>query len=118
MGAVEKQATKVQKSDFDEKLAALKQYRRKNGLCFNCDGKWSPNHSCPEHVPLHVLEPRAASSTRRLPLATSPRVADRRCRRHARCLMDCRHQKASNGSITLPDSSSLGIALVIKHLYL
>ena len=42
--------------DADDKLASLKQYRRKNNLCFKCGGKWGPTHSCPKHVPLHVLE--------------------------------------------------------------
>lgn len=40
----------------DDKLSALKQYRRKNGLCFKCGGKWSTTHTCPDQVPLHVLE--------------------------------------------------------------
>jgi hypothetical protein len=40
----------------DDKLSTLKQYRRKNGLCFKCGGKWSTTHTCPEQVPLHVLE--------------------------------------------------------------
>jgi hypothetical protein len=40
----------------DDKLAALKQFRRKNGLCFKCGGKWAPNHTCPDQVPIHVLE--------------------------------------------------------------
>jgi hypothetical protein len=47
---------RVQKSDSEDKLATLKQYRRKNGLCFKCGGKWSTTHSCPEQIPLHVLE--------------------------------------------------------------
>lgn len=48
--------TKVQKPEGDDKLASLKQYCRKNGLCFKCGGKWSTTHSCPEQIPLHVLE--------------------------------------------------------------
>lgn len=43
-------------AETDDKLASLKQFRRKNGLCFKCGGKWGPNHTCPETVPLHVLE--------------------------------------------------------------
>lgn len=53
---MEKQAMKFQKPDADDKLATLKQYHCKNGLCFKCGGKWGPTHSCTEHVPLHVLE--------------------------------------------------------------
>lgn len=58
--------TKISKSDkgraegqFKEnvdKLAALKEMRRKNGLCFKCGAKWSNNHKCAAQVPLHVLE--------------------------------------------------------------
>lgn len=42
--------------DTDDKVASLKQFRRKNGLCFKCGGKWALNHTCPEQVPIHVLE--------------------------------------------------------------
>jgi len=47
---------RVQKIEGDDKLASLKQFRRKNGLCFKCGGKWSTTHTCPDHIPLHVLE--------------------------------------------------------------
>lgn len=40
----------------EDKLAALKESRRKNGLCFKCGAKWSHNHKCVARVPLHVLE--------------------------------------------------------------
>lgn len=52
----DKVQAKTQKSDTEEKLSALKQYRRKNGLCFKCGEKWSTTHQCPEQIPLHVLE--------------------------------------------------------------
>ena len=45
-GAGDKLAAKSQKSDAYDKLTSLKQYRRKNGLCFKCGGKWSTNHNC------------------------------------------------------------------------
>jgi hypothetical protein len=38
---------KMHKSETDEKLAALKEFRRRNGLCFKCGEKWSHNHKCP-----------------------------------------------------------------------
>jgi hypothetical protein len=56
LAAGEKLTNKGHKIDFEDKLASLKQYQRKTGLCFKCGGKWSPNHSCPEQIPLHVLE--------------------------------------------------------------
>lgn len=40
----------------EDKLASLKESRRKNGLCFKCGAKWGHNHKCPPQVPLHVLE--------------------------------------------------------------
>lgn len=44
------------KFEHEDKLASLKQYRRKNGLCFKCGGKWGANHTCLDQIPLHVLE--------------------------------------------------------------
>ena len=37
-------------------MAALRELRRKNGLCFKYGAKWSNNHKCAAQVPLHVLE--------------------------------------------------------------
>ena len=54
-GAGDKLEAKNQKSEADDKLTSLKQYRRKNGLCFKCGAKWSTNHTCPEQIPLHKL---------------------------------------------------------------
>lgn len=51
-----KQMDKPPKAEFDDKLYTLKQFRRKNGICFKCGGKWSTTHTCPDQVPLHVLE--------------------------------------------------------------
>lgn len=40
----------------DEKLLALMAYRKAKGLCYKCGMKWGPTHSCPETVPLHMVE--------------------------------------------------------------
>lgn len=48
--------TKAAQSDGEDKLASLKAFRRRNGLCFKCGEKWNPGHKCPTHVSLHVLE--------------------------------------------------------------
>ncbi|XP_066324466.1 uncharacterized protein [Miscanthus floridulus] len=40
----------------EDKLASLRETRRKNGLCFKCGAKWNHNHKCPAQVLLHVLE--------------------------------------------------------------
>ena len=46
---------KSQKSEL-EKLADLKDFRKRNGLCFKCGEKWSHNHKCPAQVLLHVIK--------------------------------------------------------------
>lgn len=51
-----KVANTEQKPEGDDKLASLKSFRRRNGLCFECSEKWSPAHNCPAHISLHVLE--------------------------------------------------------------
>lgn len=40
----------------DEKIQALKSYRRARGLCFKCGEKWSPQHKCPATVSLNAME--------------------------------------------------------------
>lgn len=40
----------------EDKLASLRETRRKNGLCFKCGAKWNHNHKCPAQIPLRVLE--------------------------------------------------------------
>ncbi|CAN6343657.1 unnamed protein product [Urochloa humidicola] len=40
----------------DDKLSALRSYRRARGLCIKCAEKWSRDHRCPETVQLHVIQ--------------------------------------------------------------
>lgn len=40
----------------DNKLGALRAYRRANGLCFTCGERWSHDHRCAPTVQLHVVE--------------------------------------------------------------
>lgn len=47
---------KTTKTEAEDKLASLKSFRCRNGLCFKCGEKWSPAHTYPAHVSLHVLE--------------------------------------------------------------
>ncbi|CAD6267218.1 unnamed protein product [Miscanthus lutarioriparius] len=47
---------KTTKTEAEDKLASLESFRHRNGLCFKCGEKWSPAHTCPAHVSLHVLE--------------------------------------------------------------
>jgi len=47
---------KTHKTKTEDKLATLKSFRRRYGLCFKCGEKWSPAHTCPPHISLHVME--------------------------------------------------------------
>ncbi|KAK1608898.1 hypothetical protein QYE76_032571 [Lolium multiflorum] len=41
---------------WDDKLEALRAFRKSKGQCFTCGEKWSRTHKCPTQVPLHILE--------------------------------------------------------------
>jgi hypothetical protein len=51
-----KQADNTQPKTGEDKIAALKKYRRSKGLCFKCGEKWSPQHTCPANVTLQAME--------------------------------------------------------------
>jgi hypothetical protein len=53
---VAKLPNKGQQTESEDKLATLKAFRCRNGLCFKCGEKWNRNHKCPAHISLHVLE--------------------------------------------------------------
>uniref|UniRef100_A0ACD5V793 Uncharacterized protein n=1 Tax=Avena sativa TaxID=4498 RepID=A0ACD5V793_AVESA len=40
----------------DDKIAALRAYRRARGLCFTCGERWGREHRCGPTVQLHVVE--------------------------------------------------------------
>lgn len=40
----------------EDRLAALKSYRRSKGLCFVCGERWSKDHKCATSVQLHVVQ--------------------------------------------------------------
>jgi hypothetical protein len=40
----------------DNKMKALKAYRRVKGLCFKCGEHWGHSHWCSNSVPLHLVE--------------------------------------------------------------
>jgi hypothetical protein len=40
----------------EDKLAALKAYRRAKGLCFTCGERWARDHQCKSSVKLHVIQ--------------------------------------------------------------
>ena len=39
-----------------DKLAALKAYRKAQGLCFGRGDKWAPGHKCAATIQLHVIQ--------------------------------------------------------------
>ena len=41
---------------FDEKMSALRAYRRVRGLCDKCAERWNKGHRCAEQVQLHALQ--------------------------------------------------------------
>jgi hypothetical protein len=43
-------------SNVDDKVKALKQYRRARGLCDKCAEKWTPGHKCSHSVQLHAIQ--------------------------------------------------------------
>lgn len=47
----------LDKSEANEKWAAVKAYRRANNLCYTCGKKWTGrNHKCSEKVSLHMIQ--------------------------------------------------------------
>ncbi|XP_062203827.1 uncharacterized protein LOC133906051 [Phragmites australis] len=44
------------KDNQEDRLSALKAYRRAKGLCFKCGERWGANHKCSSTVPLNVVE--------------------------------------------------------------
>lgn len=46
----------AQAPSTDDKVQALRAYRRARGLCYICGEKWSRDHTCGPTVQLHVVE--------------------------------------------------------------
>lgn len=40
----------------EDRISALKAYRRSKGLCFTCGERWSRDHKCATTIQLHVVE--------------------------------------------------------------
>jgi hypothetical protein len=41
---------------WDDKLEALRAYRKSKNLCFTCGEKYHRGHKCPAQIPLHIME--------------------------------------------------------------
>lgn len=50
------EAAKPLSSRGDDKMAALRAYRRARGLCFKCGERWGQEHTCPQTVQMHIIE--------------------------------------------------------------
>uniref|UniRef100_A0ACD5VZ87 Uncharacterized protein n=1 Tax=Avena sativa TaxID=4498 RepID=A0ACD5VZ87_AVESA len=44
------------KMPADERLTALRNFRRAKGLCFKCGERWGQQHTCPTTVQMHIME--------------------------------------------------------------
>jgi hypothetical protein len=47
---------RIETVKVDDKVEALRAYRRSKNLCFTCGEKYSRSHKCPPTVPLHIIE--------------------------------------------------------------
>lgn len=56
-GADDRRAAEAARGRQDQdKVQALRSYRRARGLCFTCGERWGHEHKCPASVQLHVVE--------------------------------------------------------------
>lgn len=46
----------IGRANNDDKITALRNYRRAKGLCFKCGERWGPEHRCPTTVQMHIVE--------------------------------------------------------------
>jgi transposase InsO family protein/ribosomal protein L21E len=52
-------ADEIKRTDspkWNEKLEALRAYRKSKDLCFTCGEKWNRTHKCPAQIRLHIME--------------------------------------------------------------
>lgn len=52
----DKQVIKTQTQAADDKLSALRTYRRARGLCDLCAEKWFRGHKCAPSIPLQAMQ--------------------------------------------------------------
>ncbi|KAK1651077.1 hypothetical protein QYE76_068882 [Lolium multiflorum] len=55
-GTEEQKTVEGNRKYNDDKIAALRNYRRAKGLCFKCGEKWGQEHTCPSTVQMHIVE--------------------------------------------------------------
>jgi len=56
LGAAPTEEKSSAKPQGASKFDSLRAQRKARGECFKCGAKYGPNHKCPKHVPLHILE--------------------------------------------------------------
>jgi hypothetical protein len=50
------ESSRVAQNAVDDKLSALRSYRRAKGMCFTCGENWARDHQCKAAVQLHVVQ--------------------------------------------------------------
>uniref|UniRef100_A0ACD5YVF2 Uncharacterized protein n=1 Tax=Avena sativa TaxID=4498 RepID=A0ACD5YVF2_AVESA len=68
--ATDNRGLEAARTSTDDKVAALRAYRKAKGACFKCGERWGHEHTCPATVKMHVVEELFA-------LFTSDEVAGR-----------------------------------------
>ena len=54
--ATDTRATEAARASNDEKMTALRNFRRAKGLCFKCGERWGREHTCPTIVQIHIVD--------------------------------------------------------------
>uniref|UniRef100_A0ACD5U6K5 Uncharacterized protein n=1 Tax=Avena sativa TaxID=4498 RepID=A0ACD5U6K5_AVESA len=54
--AADNKKLELARSGNDDRLTALRNYRRAKVLCFKCGERWGQEHTCPTTVQMHVVE--------------------------------------------------------------
>lgn len=55
-GAADSRGIDSSRAATNEKITALRNYRRAKGLCYKCGERWGQEHVCPATVQMHVVE--------------------------------------------------------------
>lgn len=53
---VKDEVKKSDRSSVSNKWAAIRAYRKANGLCYICGEKWCKKHKCPDQVPINAIQ--------------------------------------------------------------
>lgn len=54
--AMDSRGIDAARNSAEDKLIALRNYRKAKGLCYKCGERWGKEHTCPSSVQMHVVE--------------------------------------------------------------